>query len=74
MTTFRRGDVVLAYFPFSDMVQAKKRPALVVQSEDLVTEEERWIVAQISGKIYKQIGTCGVMMDVDAALRHTLGL
>lgn len=30
MATFVRGDVVVVPFPFSDLTQAKRRPALVV--------------------------------------------
>jgi len=30
MATFIKGDVVIVPFPFSDLSQAKRRPALVV--------------------------------------------
>ena len=30
MATFVKGDVVIVPFPFSDLSQAKRRPALVV--------------------------------------------
>lgn len=34
---FRRGDVVLVLFPNSDLVTAKRRPAVVVQADGLGT-------------------------------------
>ena len=37
MTTYKRGDVILVKFPYSDLVRYKKRPALVVQNETVVT-------------------------------------
>lgn len=39
MATFVKGDVVIVPFPFSDLTQAKRRPALVVavlRGEDLI--------------------------------------
>lgn len=39
MATFVKGDVVIVPFPFSDLTQAKRRPALVVaglQGDDLI--------------------------------------
>ena len=30
----RRGDIILVYYPFSDMSQQKKRPALVVSRDE----------------------------------------
>jgi hypothetical protein len=32
MTVYRRGDVILVAFPFTDLTTAKMRPALVVSS------------------------------------------
>jgi hypothetical protein len=37
MTTFKRGDVILVKFPYSDLIRYKKRPALVVQDETVDT-------------------------------------
>lgn len=34
MTTFRFGDIVLVPFPFTDQTAIKKRPAVVISSED----------------------------------------
>lgn len=39
MARFVRGDVVVVPFPFSDLTQAKRRPALIVaplQGEDII--------------------------------------
>jgi mRNA interferase MazF len=37
MTNFRRGDVVLVLFPDSNLRSAKRRPALVVQADELAS-------------------------------------
>jgi mRNA interferase MazF len=47
---FRRGDVVLVLFPESNLLTAKRRPALVVQADDLETALPQTIVAMITSK------------------------
>ena len=48
MTKTRRGDVVLVLFPNSDLRTAKRRPALVVQRDNLAGGLDQTIVAMIS--------------------------
>ena len=43
--TPKRGDIVLVLFPNSDLLTAKKRPALIVQRDNLQTEIPQIIVA-----------------------------
>lgn len=113
---YNRGDVALVLFPESNLRTAKRRPALVVQANDLGTGLPQTIVAMISSnparaghasrvsvqkdsaegrqmglradsvimtdnlatvlenEIDRSIGSCPLMNQVDAALRHTLGL
>ena len=49
--TFRRGDVVLVLFPDSNLRTSKRRPALVVQADQLGTELSQTIVAMITSNI-----------------------
>ena len=51
MTTFDRGDIVLVLFPNSDTQTAKKRPALVVQANDLKTGLPQVVVAMITSNM-----------------------
>jgi mRNA interferase MazF len=48
METFIKGDVIVVPFPFSDLSQSKRRPALVIRNfgEDL-------LLAQITSKTIK---------------------
>lgn len=50
---FRRGDVVLALFPHSNLRTAKPRPALVVQADNLLTGLPQVIVAMISSRLFR---------------------
>ncbi len=54
MTSYKRGDVVLALFPHSDLQTAKKRPALVVQADDLQTGVDQIIVAMITSNLARR--------------------
>ena len=49
--SFRRGDVVLVLFPDSNLKTAKRRPALVVQADNLNTGLPQTIIAMISSNI-----------------------
>ena len=51
MTTFKRGDVVLVLFPDSNLRTAKKRPAIVVQADNLQTGLFQVIVALITSDL-----------------------
>ncbi|MFN0166006.1 MAG: type II toxin-antitoxin system PemK/MazF family toxin [Bryobacteraceae bacterium] len=51
MTNCRRGDVVLVLFPDSNLRTAKRRPALVVQADQLGTNLPQTIVAMITSNI-----------------------
>ncbi|MBI5525327.1 MAG: type II toxin-antitoxin system PemK/MazF family toxin [Deltaproteobacteria bacterium] len=51
MTRFRRGDVVLVLFPDSNLRTAKRRPALVVQADNLGTGLAQVVVAMITSNL-----------------------
>lgn len=44
----RHGDVILVLFPNSDLRTAKRRPALVIQRDQLASGLSQTIVAMIS--------------------------
>src|SRR4030042_828665 len=50
MEGFVKGDVVILEFPFSNLVQAKRRPSLVIK----VPKGDDLIVCQITGMPYKK--------------------
>jgi mRNA interferase MazF len=47
---YKRGDIVIVNFPFSDLSKAKKRPALII-SNHLVNRTGDYLLVQISSKI-----------------------
>ncbi|MEN6450158.1 MAG: type II toxin-antitoxin system PemK/MazF family toxin [Thermoguttaceae bacterium] len=48
---YSRGDVVLVLFPDSNLVTGKRRPALVVQADELNTGLTQTIVAMITSNV-----------------------
>jgi mRNA interferase MazF len=51
MTKYKKGMVVLTLFPNSDLVTAKRRPALIVQADELNTGLEQIIIAMITSNL-----------------------
>ncbi len=51
MTGLRRGDVVLVLFPNSDLVTFKRRPALVVQADNLSSDLPQIVIAMITSNV-----------------------
>jgi mRNA interferase MazF len=51
---YNRGDVVLVLFPDSNLRTAKRRPALVVQTNDLRTGLSQTIIAMISSNMARR--------------------
>ncbi len=49
--TFKRGDIVLALFPDSNLRTAKPRPVLVVQADNLNTGLPQTTVAMITSNL-----------------------
>jgi mRNA interferase MazF len=51
MTSFSRGDIVLVRFPFTDAVGIKRRPAVVVSSDDYNRHSPDVIIASVTGHL-----------------------
>ncbi len=50
-TNYRRGDVVLVPFPFTDLSSAKQRPALVVSADNFNSTRDDVLVAAITSQV-----------------------
>ena len=58
----KRGDVVLVLFPDSNLRTAKRRPALVVQRDNLQTGLSQVIVAMITSNLNRANHPCRVII------------
>jgi mRNA interferase MazF len=50
MARFQQGDIVVVNFPFTDVSQTKRRPALVI-SNDLVNQTGDYLLVQITSQV-----------------------
>ena len=70
----RRGDVVLVLYPNSDLRTAKRRPALVIQADELNSRLAQTIVAMISSRLFRANHHSRVLIEVDSAEGVSSGL
>ena len=53
MTTYSFGDIVLVPFPFTDQTTTKKRPAVVVSSEEYNADRSDLIIMAITSRLHQ---------------------
>jgi mRNA interferase MazF len=73
MTNCNRGDVVLVRFPHSDLIRYSKRPALVVQDENIDTGLSQRIIVQITSNL-QRTGKTRVVVRKDSEEGKEMGL
>ena len=65
MTPFKRGDVILIAFPFTDLTTTKMRPGVIVSSDRFNKKYEDIVVAAITSQVPKSLS------NDDFSLSHT---
>jgi mRNA interferase MazF len=50
-TPYKRGDVVLVPFPFTDLTSSKRRPALVISPDSFNAQQQDLVVAAITSQV-----------------------
>ncbi len=71
--SYNRGDGVLLLFPHSNLLTAKRRPALIVQSDDIDTGIPQKIVAMITSNI-QRTGSTRVKVDAQSETGKAMGI
>src|SRR5580658_844816 len=72
--SYHRGDVVLVLFPDSNLRTSKRRPALVVQSDQIRTELAQTIVAMITSNMARAGHRSRVIVPAASANAKCAGL
>lgn len=62
MTAFKRGDIVLVPFPFSDQTAIKKRPAVIISSDNHNNSSLDVVIMAVTSKVekYSNTGDCHI--------------
>jgi mRNA interferase MazF len=71
--SYKRGDVILVRYPSSDLRTYKKRPAFIVQSDDISTGVPQRIVALITSNL-SRTGATRVPIQKDSDVGQQMGL
>jgi mRNA interferase MazF len=74
MTALERGDVVLVWFPNSDLITFKQRPALVVQANELGTGLPQVLVSMITSNPGRRGHPSRVFVPLDSPEAKAAGL
>jgi mRNA interferase MazF len=74
MTGLRRGDFVLVLFPNSDLVTFKRRPALVVQTENLNTGLPQTVIAMVTSNLARSGHPSRVFIPLNSPAAKGSGL
>lgn len=70
MTAYKRGDIVLVPFPFSDQTTTKKRPAVVISSSRYNAVSQDTVIMAVTSQTGKSfdIGECLIKNWKEAGL------
>lgn len=72
--TLRRGDIVLANYPFASGTGQSRRPVLVIQSDDYNQRIRNAIVAQITSNLTRANDPAHLLIDITTADGKQSGL
>ena len=72
--TYHRGDVVLLLFPDSNLRTAKRRPALVIQADNLGTGLLQAVVAMITSNMTRAAHRSRVVVQIGTEAAGVSGL
>jgi len=67
MTAYKRGDVVLVGFIFSDETGEKRRPALIISSDAYQLSRKETIIAAITSRVERRLAGDHLISDWQAA-------
>ena len=70
----RRGNVVRVYFPNSNLVSSKRRPALVVQADNLATGLAQVLLAMITSNLNRANHSSRVFIKLNTDEGRASGL
>ncbi len=74
MTTYKQGDIILIWFPDSNLLTVKKRPAIVLQADNLQTGLEQLIIGAITTNLMRKGHKSRIFIDIHTKIGQRTGL
>ena len=69
MTTYKFGDVILVPFPFTDQSTSKKRPAIVISSDNYNQSKPDIILIAVTSQVNATLQFCEALINDWAGAR-----
>ena len=74
MATFSRGDVVVALWPHKRTAEGKPRPAIIVQADDFVSDDETILLVPFTSNMALPLLGCRFQILEGSSSHDTLGI
>jgi mRNA interferase MazF len=74
MINYNQYDIILVWFPDSNLKTVKKRPAIVLQSDDLNTNLDQLIIGMITSNLERKNHKSRIYIDIDSKIGLETGL
>ena len=71
--TYKQGDTILAWYPDSNLLTAKKRPAIILQTDNLNTGLDQLIIGMITSNIERRGHSSRIFVDIRTPLGKKTG-
>ena len=72
--TFKQGDIVLVWFPESNLEIAKKRPAIVLQADGLDTGIDQIIIGMVTSNLSRKGHPSRIFVEINSDSGKKTGL
>lgn len=74
MATFSRGDVVVALWPHKRTAEGKPRPAIIVQADDFVSDDETILLVPFTSDLALPLLGCRIRVLEGSPYHEALGI
>lgn len=71
---YRKGDVITVNFPNSNLRTFKRRPALVIQDENINTGLNQWLIVMITSNLSRRQGKTRVFVPLNSNKGQQMGI
>jgi len=71
---YNQGDIVLVWFPDSNLLTAKKRPAVILQKNNLQTGIDQVIIGMITSNILRSGHGSRIFIDINTEIGRKTAL